>query len=451
MADPSVYIFELRDEGTANPRPGAAAQASQPGGQPTGPATPRGPGDAAGPAGRPGVKSGPGEPERFGQAILDAMKQASRYSSFNSATSAAGKLLRPLIDAGQLIQDLFGHRSGAGRAPEAGAAAATPLPTPPIPPLGTQTPQTFQLQQAVFNAEGAKIVIVGGQIVQQNGGLPPNTPGSAGRGLFGTNGGQLSKTGPESPGRDLPRLPSPGGALSTEVLEPELEGTRVTLLGVQSAAAETESGLAAAGATAGAAAVPLAALVIGAGLAVRGLQLLYNRATEQAKSLANYDATLAAAQARSQIAAIKQDLESASYLGNELARLTDAQTKVAVNTQRILDVLEKTVLTALLPLIESVAGGVETIANNPLLQQALANLLLLIPVLRELKIAIDLLNLFRGSEEKEADRKALDSNFFAIFEKLKDLGIDDPAGREPAAGTPRNNVEATGFGNLPMI
>src|SRR6185369_3492024 len=97
---------------------------------------------------------------------------------------------------------------------------------------------------------------------------------------------------------------------------------------------------------------PLIALAVVTGATVLSMRALYERARRQAQELSPYNAALAAAQARSQVAELRQQIRSAQFLGRDLARLTDAQTRMSVATTRLLDTAEKIFLSGALPAVE---------------------------------------------------------------------------------------------------
>lgn len=149
--------------------------------------------------------------------------------------------------------------------------------------------------------------------------------------------------GPEGAPGGLPAIP-PGGALAA----------------VNGAAPGAE-----AGAAAGLALGPLIALGLAAGGAVIAIGALATRTQRLAQDLSAYSGVLAAANARAGAAQIQQDVKSARYLGADLARLVDAEKKIGIAVQRILDVLTKAGLETALPAIEAIAAMVTSVANTP--------------------------------------------------------------------------------------
>lgn len=447
MADETVYRFILQDEGDSvpTPSPGAAARGS------TGPAATGPPvaGGAPAKATPASARASKAEPERFGRPLLDAIARASRISALSAFTSAGANLFRPLLDLGQLVSDL-GRRLGSEPRPGRAAAAHQPL---PVAKPATPGAQLFGLSRAVFQAQGAQILITGGNVVVA-GGSRPIVPGAA---------AAASRTAPPialpqppvKPDRvgGLPAIPPPRRL-------PALAATRVPVAAgaaaraaapaiagaTGGAAAGAAGGVAALGATAGAAVLPLAAIVVVAGAAALSLKALHRRATEQSKALAAYDATLAAAQARAQVANIHQDIRSARFLGNDLAEFTKAQSDLKIAWIQRVDKFEKVFLPVATKALEILTVGLD----------GLNKIDDVIKVLVEISTGTTaiwnanerLVELERKRGDKEENTQAA-SAFFRLFESFDDLDIDDDEGQLGAPGGPREPIRAPGFGDLP--
>lgn len=437
MAEPQVFEFILRDEGdpqSAGASPGSAARASSPtsGGQPLGPQSI---------TQRQTAQSSPtrsAEPERFGQVLLDAIQRATRSGLLGGLGRQGGELLRPLVGLGQIIADFRRGSADQSRA-RPGAAATQTL---PIAQRVTPTPQSsFTISQAVFNAHGARIVIVGGQVA-----------------FGGSLGGQFG--GGRGGGGGIPRLPGAGPA-GLPALPPvprafvDASGrgasaasgaaARAGAGAAASAGGQAAGGVASLGSAAASAILPLTALVVATGAVVASFRFLYRRSTEQAQSLANYDATLAAAQARAQFANVRQDIRSAQKLGQDLARMTDANNRTAIASTKILDFLQGEFLQLINPILEFLAITAEKAAENPILLELIKQAILGLgnaPAFTAMNFALNRLG--KGQAAKNLSDALKAGDFYALFQSMEDLDIAGPGNIE--IEHERVPIHAPGFG-----
>ena len=610
MPEPSVFEFRFIDEGTPStpPVPGSAARAGAPvttpppspraqaGSQPQQRTSSTGPQSSA-------TKQPP--PAKFGQAILDAIQKAGRYSTLGNLTKSGAGVFRPLLDLGQLIKDLRDSMRGGSQRPTGGVAAATPLraaqavgalpvftigravfnaqgatlqiigphmaatapapgaaaarPLPVATPVSPTSPKGTPLSQAVFNAEGAKILILGGQVAFGEDGHPRGpAPGGASPGPNRPRGespgdstpppnrtrGGFAQPGPtpkprQAPGgfplpptpsgglpalrspqlppipprTGLPALPptpsgaspqpdrtrggfaqpgptpkprqAPGGfplptnprgglpALRSPQLPsvippktglptlPPIPRTIATAVATRLAVPAVAGGLAAAGggvaALGGAAALaagPIGLLVVGVGATVLAIRRLNQRIDEQSQSLSAYSATLASAQARAQVANLRQDIRSAQSLGPELAALVESQTRRDVAAKQIADKFESFILPIRTSMMKVEATVLESLVSGGGYLKTVAQGTLEVAAgqaeLGDIMKRIEEQN--KKAENKKNNEFIQAGDFRGLFDSLDELDISDPTGDVNSPKVRRGaSVGAIGFGSLPML
>ncbi|MGE3410124.1 MAG: hypothetical protein AB7I37_25295 [Pirellulales bacterium] len=194
--------------------------------------------------------------------------------------------------------------------------------------------------------------------------------------------------------------------------------------------------------------LPLTALVVATGAAVVAMRLLWRRSTENAKALAAYDATLAAAQARAQVARLQQNIQSARFLGPELSRLTATQTRLSLAGTRIVDILEKRFLQEVLPLLEGIASVAEQFEKF-MESEAGGITSQLISIISRLSPGGAIWEGLKGvskATQKDSDKRDLArGDFYAIFQDLPDLELD-AKDADNQAGIERTPFTADAFG-----
>ncbi len=193
---------------------------------------------------------------------------------------------------------------------------------------------------------------------------------------------------------------------------------------------------------------PLAAVAIGLGLLGASVTMLVRRINRQAQELAAFSGPLAAAQARSAVANLQQQVRSARFLGGDLARFTETQTRMGVALTKILDVVEKAFLQVLNPLLEGFTVTAEIVAAAfQLFSDFVQKIYDLFP---DLGVGDLWAQIRDGVHELvaqgEADSKG---DFFNMFTEMPDLTLwDRKAERRRSA--PGMDITAPGFGNLAL-
>lgn len=204
----------------------------------------------------------------------------------------------------------------------------------------------------------------------------------------------------------------------------------------------------------GSAVVPLTAAAIAAGAVAVAMRSLYNRANEQAARLGAYSGELASAQARSQVASIRQDIRSSQYLGRDLARLVDVQTRTGVVTSRILDVIEKRLLESILPWMESIASFMEWAEQYKLGEAAGAAaggaVVSGLTAMGFGNLATMLFAMTKYLQSMSKDGVIKEADFVSLFFDLKDLDIDSNEGEVGNPKGKRREFGAVAFGDQPM-
>lgn len=399
----------------------------------------------------------PDDPRKFGQDILDALKQASALGLFGRAVGAGAALALPAIGAVRFgrslldwIQGIEPMQLAGGRAGGRGAGGLGPA-------GGTIARATFQgPAQAVF------MVPASAQMIFQGGpGLLPGGRGGGPVGPSGSFGGGGPPRGPIVAGGPVSGLPAvPGGraglpvpagagvpAVAGQAGVPAIAFLQTTRLG--QAAASAAPALGAVAGSALALAPVIGALVIAIGAAILAIRAIINRARRQSEELSAFDAGLARAQARAQVAVLQQQIRSARTGGAELARFTEATTRMQIAMTRILDVLQRDVLRILNPILEFIASGMETVADiyeeltairDGIIEWATGN--------RGWTELLDVIAENLAKIDKNTSPAAGD--FFNLFLGLADLDLNDfQHFQKPrtAGGAP---IAAAGFGPLPM-
>jgi hypothetical protein len=119
------------------------------------------------------------------------------------------------------------------------------------------------------------------------------------------------------------------------------------------------SSVAALAAAAGPAAAIVAAFAM-AGAAVYAFTKTVNSFVERGQELAKYSAPLSAAGARSEIRDIMADIREANALGDDIARLTDAQSELWTDVRDLLLPIKRAIVEELADALEGIRNFVET-------------------------------------------------------------------------------------------
>ena len=247
----------------------------------------------------------------------------------------------------------------------------------------------------------------------------------------------------------LPALPNAaGGAGGAQNLAGQAARLALTFSRVSSVTGAATAGL---GAMAGglvAVAGPLAAFAIAVGLAGAAVTLLIRRVNRQAQELAPFSGALAAAQARSSVAQLQQQVRSARFLGGDLARFTEAQTRISVAATKILDVIEKVFLQVFNPLLETVTMGTQLLAAfAESVYDFFAKIAALFP---DLGIGQLWADIREGVNELVAQGAAdAKGDFFNMFIEMPDLLMTDRKA-ERRRSAPGMDIAAPGFGPLAL-
>jgi hypothetical protein len=162
---------------------------------------------------------------------------------------------------------------------------------------------------------------------------------------------------------------------------------------------------------------------------VAAFRALIARSNELKESLAGYSGVLAASKARAEAARVQQDVQRAQFLGSDLAGYNDATARIDRALTKIFDGLTKGGLESVVPLLEAIAKGIETLAEGQDLARRGARFgldsLLKGPIVAVLnQIAED------SSRTADATEKAIDDvtiSFLDEFSKLPPLTAADKA------------------------
>lgn len=137
-----------------------------------------------------------------------------------------------------------------------------------------------------------------------------------------------------------------------------------TAIGAAASAAGTASpALASLAAAAGPAAAAIVGIGLAAGAAGKAIDSLVGAINQRVEDVAPYSADVAAAQANVQVREIERNIDRGQEMGAELARFIEAEDELSAEVRELKDKLVAPMLRALLPFIEAVGGGVESINN----------------------------------------------------------------------------------------
>lgn len=194
---------------------------------------------------------------------------------------------------------------------------------------------------------------------------------------------------------------------------------------------------------------PITLLVVAVGAAVVAVVGLTRRANRQAQELSAFSAEIARANARAQVAAIRQQVRSAGTGGAEIARLVETQSRMSVAMTRILDLLQRDVLRILNPVLEWIARGVEIAAD--LLEYMVAIRDSLLEILAQPWKALDLLDVIAGNLAKIKTNTTKEAgDFLTMFLQEADLTLDDLDFLQRSRDRGGMPVAAGGFGPVPL-
>jgi cell division protein FtsB len=213
-------------------------------------------------------------------------------------------------------------------------------------------------------------------------------------------------------------------------------------------------GVAALGGAAALAAGPIGLLVVGVGATVLAIRRLNQRIDEQSQSLSAYSATLASAQARAQVANLRQDIRSAQSLGPELAALVESQTRRDVAAKQIADKFESFILPIRTSMMKVEATVLESLVSGGGYLKTVAQGTLEVAAgqaeLGDIMKRIEEQN--KKAENKKNNEFIQAGDFRGLFDSLDELDISDPTGDVNSPKVRRGaSVGAIGFGSLPML
>jgi hypothetical protein len=280
------------------------------------------------------------------------------------------------------------------------------------------------------------------EFVFRDGSGSPRPGGGSGA---GPTGPRVTPAGPSTVPRAIPTSLLPRALpVGTPVAPGAAAGAAAAAGGA--AGGGTVGSFVAMGAAAGVAGAAVGLMADVAVKAAGGLKQLLFRSQEQTEALAKFSPALAQAQAQAQVRTLEQQYRSAGTQGANLARMVDLQSRGEVARQKLLDLVQGPVLSALLPLIEKLVEFGEWQAEHlEVISGVLADVASgKVSILNAL---VEMQARFAKLDDKQESRRG---DLLSLFMEIPDLDINNlaegRAGRR--GGDPVVNINAPGFGSF---